>query len=87
MGSWVDLDVDEPTTRLEPTTNLGPAPRTVDRPRHTPAPTDSDLGPVGAAITRLVMLIKGDAYYMFLTVALALILILGIALIAFRPPE
>jgi hypothetical protein len=86
MGSWMDIDVEEPTTRLDPSEELAPARRTVDHARHTPVPTDDDLGPVGAAVTKLVQLVRGDAYYMFLAVAIVLIVILGIALIAFRPP-
>ena len=86
MGSWVDLDVAEPTTRLEPS-DARPAPRRpTDHERvQREFVEDDDLGPVGAAVRRLVQLVKGDAYYMFLAVAIVLIIILGLALIAFRP--
>lgn len=85
MGSWVDLEVEEPTTRLESSESERRDTRRVDQAVHTPVPVDEDLGPVGAAITRMIHLIKGDAYYMFLAVAILLIIFLGIALLAFRP--
>jgi hypothetical protein len=86
MGSWVDLDVAEPTTRLEPADARSAPRRPTDHDRLQRAVVeDEDLGPVGAAVRRLVQLVKGDAYYMFIAVAFVLIIILGLALIAFRP--
>ena len=85
MGPWVDINVAEPTQSLD--APEPPALRDVHEPAHTPAEGgEDDVGPVGAFITRMVELIRGDAYYMFLAVAFVLIIVLGIALIAFRPP-
>ncbi len=86
MGSWVDLDVAEPTTRLEPA-DPHPSSRRLPTPRRLPPEfaDDEALGPVGAAVRRLIELVKADAYYMFLAVAFVLIIILGVTLIAFGP--
>ena len=88
MGTWTDLDIQEPTTTLDPSSS-GPG-RSADARRPSPASAaveeDEDIGPIGAALSRMVGLVRGDAYYMFLAVAIVLIIILGIALVLVRPP-
>jgi len=86
MGPWVDIDVAEPTQSLDfPEV---PAQRDVHETAHTPSEGgDDDLGPVGAFIMRMMDLIRGDAYYMFIAVAIVLIFVLGVALILFSPTD
>lgn len=86
MGSWVDLDVEEPTTRLDSPAEPARRRRSVDEPSHTPAPTDEELGPIGAAVLRAFELVKGDSYYQFLVGALLIIFILVAMLLAFSEP-
>ena len=86
MGSWVDLDVEEPTTRLDSPAESTRRRRSVDETPHTPAPTDEELGPFGAAVFRAFELVKGDSYYPFLVGALLIIFILVAMLLAFSEP-
>ena len=83
MGSWVELDVEEPTTRLDAMPAKPRTRRSVDHAPLTPIPDDEEAGPIGAALQRAFELMNGDAYYMFLAVAIVLIIILGCLLIAF----
>ena len=83
MGPWVDIDVAEPTRSLDGA--QAPATRNVHEPTYTPTEgSDDDLGPVGAFVSRVVELIRGDAFYMFIAVAIVLIILLGIAILALR---
>ena len=80
MGPWVDIDVAEPTRSLDGA--QAPATRDVHEPAYTPTEgTEDDLGPVGAFVSRLVELIRGDAYYQFLAIASLLIIMLGVAIL------
>ncbi len=88
MGTWVDLDIQEPTTTLDPSAS-SPG-RSADARRPSPSSAaveeDEDIGPIGEAISRMFGLVRSDAYYMFIAVAVVLIIILGIALVLVQPP-
>jgi hypothetical protein len=82
MGPWVDIDVAEPTRSLDGTPVSDT--RDVHESTYTPAEgAEDEVGPVGAFISQIVELIRGDAYYTFLAVAFVLIIVLGIALYIF----
>lgn len=84
MGPWVDIDVAAPTQTLDAPEHSNQ--RDVYETAHTPSEGSADdLGPVGAFVARIVELIRSDAYYRFIAVAVLLILVLGVALLVFSP--